>query len=703
MTLAIEDMLNAATIAAGPFSEAVTIDVNGTVSEMTGVLLDGDDTRPVGHTQTREPGRHVRVQTSDLTGVGVRQAAIVTVGSSIYRITSIEPDSAGQTKLFLRLAGAGDVMAYGDSEVDANAVYTLTLAGTALVQEYTVNWGDGNTTVVPADGGALHSYLEAADSVTITVDVVGNDGVTYPRAAVLTLAVNATATADLVRDYTLPNIGADVEFFRESASTAENYDGQIEEIPDHSYPLSGYLVCQTFFRNLSTKTKTFDDASWTAQSNVTMVPDTDRYIYRLSAATQRAITSDQTTGGFAYANRDFLVVIDIEPIVDTSINFSIRDASTNNINMANVSLSVAAADGRQVYAVRLPTTAGWTGNVVFRLFDDSGSSGDMFYLYALDLQDVTHRAEQDVPRPMTSYGEGDNYNSGADGIQYIADDYSGSSVDGSYIVDYQTGTALTGYLDWQPPVTNLALGSHDWTSAQTIAIPEAGQWTISLRGTVTVTVAADTAVGTGWGDVTEASPLTIDVTTPGDITLTKGAGDFDLYANRALIQCEAGPINTAIHPTEDVPRTRDSMALGYNDTGLAGQSGMIVTKFRLTNDPNIIGAGSGILTYDPYDNASVYTPDEDSDLYSDDPATFAAGDTVVSVVAYNDFWGQMRAAYSVNGGAFVEDEDVQEYEDDYETVGLNDFFVSPDFPIQIEALYVYATNPGLDWATAQDW
>ena len=104
MTLSIEAMLNAATISAGPFSQSVSIDVDSVVTEVQGVLLDGDDTRPVGHMSAREPGRHVRVRSSDIASLGVRQGVTVTIDSVAYTVTSIEPDSTGQTKLFLRLA-----------------------------------------------------------------------------------------------------------------------------------------------------------------------------------------------------------------------------------------------------------------------------------------------------------------------------------------------------------------------------------------------------------------------------------------------------------------------------------------------------------------------------------------------------------------------------------------------------------------------
>ena len=46
----------------------------------------------------------MRVRSSDISSLGVRQGVTVTIDSVAYTVTSIEPDSTGQTKLFLRLA-----------------------------------------------------------------------------------------------------------------------------------------------------------------------------------------------------------------------------------------------------------------------------------------------------------------------------------------------------------------------------------------------------------------------------------------------------------------------------------------------------------------------------------------------------------------------------------------------------------------------
>ena len=69
----------------------------------------------------------------------------------------------------------------GDASVDEGATYTLTLGavtdpGDDTVTSWIVDWGDGDTNTYGSAGDVTHTYADGANSYTIAVDLVDEDG-----------------------------------------------------------------------------------------------------------------------------------------------------------------------------------------------------------------------------------------------------------------------------------------------------------------------------------------------------------------------------------------------------------------------------------------------------------------------------------------------------------------------------------------------
>jgi len=121
----------------------------------------------------------------------------------------------------------------------------------------------------------------------------------------------------------------------------------------------------------------------------------------------------------------------------------------------------------------------------------------------------------------------------------------------------QYGNGEVGIIDgnavWcQPAATNYADGDDDLSGgAETIDLTSAGtgNYTLSVIGTAAVTVAAGTAVGTGFGQATEGSPVTFNLSTAGTVTLTLDSGSLDTIGSSAAKQIEKNAFATSFIPT----------------------------------------------------------------------------------------------------------------------------------------------------------
>ena len=117
--------------------------------------------------------------------------------------------------------------------------------------------------------------------------------------------------------------------------------------------------------------------------------------------------------------------------------------------------------------------------------------------------------------------------------------------------------------------TNYANNSDDLSGgADTIDLTAGGtgNYTLWVTGTAAVTVAAGTATGTGFGQATDGSPVTFNLTGAGTVTLTLDSGSLDTaISGNAIYQVEKGTVATSwIETVSGTPVSRAADTFNYN-------------------------------------------------------------------------------------------------------------------------------------------
>ena len=116
-------------------------------------------------------------------------------------------DGSGSDSIIVDVANVAPTIALsGPASVDEGSLYTLTLdpvtdPGNDAVTEYIVRWGDGKTDSYISSGNVMHTYEDGDASLTITVDLVDEDGM-HVGAGSLAVAVNNVPPT--VNSITLP-------------------------------------------------------------------------------------------------------------------------------------------------------------------------------------------------------------------------------------------------------------------------------------------------------------------------------------------------------------------------------------------------------------------------------------------------------------------------------------------------------------------
>jgi hypothetical protein len=173
---------------------------------------------------------------------------------------------------------------------------------------------------------------------------------------------------------------------------------------------------------------------------------------------------------------------------------------------------------------------------------------------------------------------------------------NGNTVDANGIVTEGVGDPIDHPGEWAfehwPASTNYFLTS-DVPATQTINLANTGTYTLSMTGTGSVDIAADTAVGTGFGTATEGNPVTVEITGAGTVICTVN-GSVD------TAQLEASPFATPYIPTEGTAVSRDATHIRHPSAGYNNMDEGMLVLDCIRNDGSdvdyILGPGGSTLT-----------------------------------------------------------------------------------------------------------
>lgn len=184
-------------------------------------------------------------------------------------------------------------------------------------------------------------------------------------------------------------------------------------------------------------------------------------------------------------------------------------------------------------------------------------------------------------------------NVGADGLAYKAYTNPCEVDENGVVTETAETTPITGgglHL-YTASLTNYADNADDLTSPDTITLGT-GTWTLSLEGTAAVTVAAGTAVGSGFGQATEGNSVTFTISTGGTVTLTKDSGALDQSEGKYVYQINAG--SAGIDEIPWVPNTGASTTMTAESFSVSG--------FAADNETRIVVDGADV-DVDDFDGA----------------------------------------------------------------------------------------------------
>ena len=337
---------------------------------------------------------------------------------------------------------------------------------------------------------------------------------------------------------------------------------------------------------------------------------------------------------------------------------------------------------------------------------------DEVLAYGPQLEDVTGQTNQN-PSEYVSVGvlaEADYKKfSNVDGVRYYAHE-NGNTVDGNGVVTEAKGAAITDwYALFEPAATNYTDTDDDLTGgAETVDLTAGGtgDYTLSVVGTAAVTVAAGTATGTGFGQATEGSDVTFNLTGAGTVTLTLDSGTLDASpAGDYLKQVEKGSLASSFIPSAGAgatTRTADDGTPMFDYGNFTQAGGTLVFDLAMAEAVNqgifsVANAEAGVISYD---TVNEFQTDDGTNQANVDP-TLASNlnDKIRFAVDWSTDDDTLFIGYKnvTDAGSWVWDTDSAAYDDTFANNSVINIFYDIAAPSKVKDLRLYSSNKGKTW------
>ena len=602
---------------------------------------------------------------------------------------------------------------------------TITIDGVAETFKFSnakLNHFDG---FIYALGGATRSFLDRAqmknlkvvqDGVTI-IDAkmeelygtrsintgTGDHGIINDEIVHQPMSANVTALLQLPQSDATGRY--DMALWENGSTTVQNvtdFEGVIREIPAGVMPLEGGRVEYNIVHYSADIYAADNAAPGVGQVQATINPNGGIDFNADLSARVESPQYSEISEDYVYEGRTFGVWVEISGTPGDRVNLCITGYTSWAAACKTITLS---ATPTRYYVERTFTSA--DRYPFFRLINNITDTAKTFTIHKWGLYE---RTGSDVGKPPEFIETGDDTDK-AKKIAYYATE-NGNTINPDGTVNEATGPAITPQPVWrhEPASTNYADGDNDLSGGpETVDLttPGTGDYTLSVYGTAAVTVAAGTAVGTGFGQATDGNPVTFNLTTAGTVTLTLDSGTLDKMNGQAMKQVEKHPFATSWIETSGAPATRyiAQMRHPYDPAYFNQDEGMLLFRARL--DFQQLAELRGMLTIDGQPTGLLYGHSAIPDTYSTYDGTnvsYAAvptlteGDEISFAVRWNSTLGELQfGSRNVTDNSAWAWDTVSAYAGSFPQSGPFELFKSLQKRVALVDCYVADADMGTSW------